>query len=162
MRLLLVLSLLVSAHLLGAQSSATGSSSSLPDAPNARWSSVTSLHSGTNVWVNTGFHSTRCKFQQATDQDLTCDAHGSRKFAAGEIRTVSTSNRAESAAVFGAIGAGVGVLVVKIVDSTLFGNVSRGTVKGSVYAGGAGLGALVFAPIGYAKGFMHRTVYRAP
>ena len=114
------------------------------------------------MWVNTGFHSTHCKFQQATDQDLTCDAHGSRKFAAGEIRTVSTPNRAESAAVLGAIGAGIGVLVVTIVDSTVFGDFSRGSAKGGVYAGGAGLGALVFAPIGYAKGFMHHTVYRAP
>jgi hypothetical protein len=162
LRLLLVLSLLVSAHLLGAQSSVTGSSSSLPDAPNARWSSVTSLRAGTNVWVNTGFHSTHCKFQQATDQDLTCDAHGSRKFAPSEIKAVSTPNRAESAAVLGAVGAGVGILVVQIVASTAFGDFSRGAARGGVYAGSAGLGALVFAPIGYAKGFMHRTVYRAP
>lgn len=160
MRLLLILPLLVSAQIVAAQSVATATSSSLPDAPNAHWSNVTLLHSGTNVWVDTGFHSTHCKFQQATDQELTCDADGLRKFAAGEIRAVKTTNRAESAAVLGAVGAGVGILVVKIVTLTVFSNFSP-AAKGSVYAGGAGAGALIFAPIGYATGFMHRTVYQA-
>jgi hypothetical protein len=161
LRLLLVLPLLLSLHTLAAQSAATASSSSLPDAPNAHWSDVISLRSGTNVWVDTGFHSTHCKFQQATDQELTCDADGPRKFAAGEIRAVKMTNRAESAAVLGAVGAGVGIVVVKIVALTLGNGFFNGQAKGSAYAGGAGAGALIFAPIGYAAGFMHRTVYQA-
>jgi len=160
LRLLLVLPLLVSLHTLAAQSAATASSSSLPDAPNAHWSNVTSLPSGTNVWVDTGFHSTHCKLQQATDQEITCDADGPRTFAASEVRSVGTRNRAESAAILGAVGAGLGILVVKLVTVTVFSNFSP-AAKGSVYAGGAGAGALIFAPIGYASGFMHRTVYQA-
>lgn len=160
MRLLLVLPLLVSLHTLAAQSAATASSSSLPNAPNAQWSSVTSLHTGANVWVDTGFHTTHCKFLEATDHELTCDADGPRKFAATDVRSVRTPNRAESAAVLGAVGAGVGILVVKIVTVTVFSNFSP-AAKGSVYAGGAGAGALIFAPIGLATGFIHRTVYQA-
>ena len=162
MRLLALLPLLVSAHMLAAQSSSIASSSSLPNAPNAQWSRVMSLHSGTNVWVDTGFHSTRCKLQQATEQELACDAHGPRRFAASEIKAVSVRNRAQSAAVLGAVGAGVGVLVVKLVASTLLGDFTHGSAKGAAYAGGAGAGALIFAPIGYGTGFMHRTVYRVP
>lgn len=158
MRLLLVLPLLASAHVLIAQSSPAASSSLLPNAPNAQWSRVTSLHSGANVWIDTGFHSTHCKLLQATDQKLTCDAHGPREFSASEITAVTIPNRAKSAAVLGAVGAGAGVLVVKVV-ATAF---DARSVKGSVYTGGAGLGALIFAPIGYGTAFMHRTVYRAP
>jgi hypothetical protein len=157
LRLLLVLPLIVSAQIVAAQSVATAASSSLPDAPNAHWSNVTSLRSGTNVWVDTGFHSTHCKFQQATSQELTCDAHGPRKFAASEVRAVKTTNRAESAAVLGAVGAGAGVLVVKILV-TIFDDRSA---KASAYGGSAGLGALIFAPIGYGTGFIHHTVYQA-
>ena len=161
MRPLVILLLLASPHILIAQSSRAGSSSSLPNAPNANWSRVTSLHSGTNLWVDTGFHSTHCKLQQATDQELTCESDGTRRFAASEIRAVRTRNRAESAAVFGAVGAGVGILVVKIVASALGNGIANGA-KSSVYAGGAGVGALIFAPIGYGTGFMHRAVYQAP
>jgi hypothetical protein len=157
LRLLLVLPLLLSLHTLAAQSPATPSSSSLPDAPNAQWSSVTSLHTGANLWVDTGFHSTHCKFQQATEQELTCDADGPRKFAASEVRSIRITNRAESAALLGAVGAGAGVLVVKILV-TIFDDRSA---KASAYGGSAGLGALIFAPIGYGTGFMHHTVYQA-
>ena len=162
MRNLLILSLLFSAQVLAAQSpSAAASSSSLPDAPEAHWSSVTSLHSGTSVWIDTGFHSTHCKFLQASDQKLTCDAHGPREFSASEIKGVRTQNRAESAAILGGVGAGVGILVVKIVALTLGNGFFNGRASGGAYAGGAAAGAIIFAPIGYATGFMHRTVYRA-
>lgn len=162
MRNLLILSLLVSAHILTAQSQSTvASSSSLPDAPKAHWSSVTSLRPGTNVWIDTGFHSTRCKFLQATDQKLTCDADGPREFSASDIRAVRIHNRAESAAVLGGVGAGVGILVVKIVALTLGNGFFDGRASGGAYAGGAAAGAIIFAPIGYATGFLHRTIYRA-
>lgn len=156
MRQLLVLPLLMSAHFLAAQSAPAASS--FPDAPNTHWSSVTSLHTGTNIWVDTGFHSTHCKLQRATDQELDCDAHGPQKFAAGDVKAVSVRSRVKSAAVLGAVGAGVGVLVVKIVASGLG---FRGA-NGGAYAGGAGAGGLIFGPIGYGTGFIHRTVYRAP
>ena len=111
--------------------------------------------------IDTGFHSTSCKLEQVTAEKLTCDAHGPREFKLSEITAVRTTNRAESAAVLGAVGAGVGILVVKIVAITAGNGFFNGRASGGAYAGGAAAGAIIFAPIGYAAGFLHRTIYRA-
>lgn len=155
---LALLPLLVSAHLLAAQS-APAASSSLPNAPAAHWSNVASLHSGTRVWIDTGFHSTSCRLGQVTAEKLICDADGPRDFNRSDITAVRTKNRAGSAAVLGAVGAGVGILVVKVVAMSV-GNGFFNGASGGAYAGGAGAGAIIFAPIGYATGFLHRTIYR--
>ena len=156
---LAVLPLLLSAHLLAAQS-APVASSSLPNAPTAHWSNVASLHSGTRVWIDTGFHSTSCRLGQVTAEKLICDADGPRDFNRSDITAVRTKNRGGSAVVLGAVGAGVGILVVKIVALSLGDGFLNGHAKGSAYAGGAAAGAIIFAPIGYASGFLHRTIYR--
>jgi hypothetical protein len=74
------------------------------------------------------------------------------------IREVETYDHGVSTAVFAGAGAGVGILVIKGVSAGMgFG----GWAKGSVYAGGAGIGAVLFGTIGYFAHPIHHTIYKA-
>jgi hypothetical protein len=69
---------------------------------------------------------------------------------------VETYNRGESMAILAVVGAGFGLAMVTAGSASVgFG----GWAKRSVYLGGAGMGAIIFLPIGYFTHPIHHTVY---
>ena len=149
----LVAALLLFAHPLSAQQ--TG----LPNAPDARWENAQKLSFGTPIIVHSDSSHVTCKFNNAAADTLSCIHHGGVDFQRNNIRKVETYNRGASAILLAALGAGFGIMMVEVGNCAIGG---RGdSVKGAVYAGGAGMGAIIFYPIGYFTHPIHHTVYEA-
>jgi hypothetical protein len=131
-----------------------------PTAPPAgsNWQHIQALPSGTNIYLTTRSGTMRCTLTAVDADSLTCTRGKSTVFQRSEIKTVKLPHRGRSTAILGGVGAGLGVAVVKGLASSW----GLRTAKGSVYAGGAGIGAVVFGPIGYFTDFARSTVYRAP
>ena len=91
---------------------------------------------------------------------LTCNHGKDLTFQRTEIESVKLPHRRRSSLIMAGVGAGVGVGVVKLVASSL-GVYRDGSAKGSVYGGGAGLGAILLWPAGYFGDPARSTIYKA-
>ena len=129
----------------------------------SNWQHVQALPVGTSVYVNAGNKTVRCTLTSVDSDTLTC-AHGKAiVYQRTEITSVKLSHRGRSTLIMAGVGAGVGAGVVKAVAVTIFGNsFTHGTAKGAVYVGGAGMGAIIFWPIGFLGDPARSTVYKAP
>jgi hypothetical protein len=101
--------------------------------------------------------------KSADEGSLTCAASGDRKevmLARGEIRKIALTRRGRSTALMAGIGAGVGIAAVAAASKAIgFG----GGAKAGVFAGGAGIGVVIGAPIGYFSDVLRGPiVYVAP
>lgn len=132
---------------------------SVPDAPAPQWQTVQTLPVGSLITVRQASGSVACRFKSATQNALTCIRDGDLSIGRGDIRRIDKPNRGASTGMMAAVGAGVGLVTVVAVSKAIgFG----GSAKGSVYAGGAGIGAVFFAPIGFFTHPIHSTIYKAP
>lgn len=129
----------------------------VPNAPQPQWKTVQTLSIGTPIIVRSGSSHTTCKFKNATDTILSCINNSEVDLQRNSIRSVETYNRPASTALFAALGAGIGIMMVQVVNLAMGGR--SGDVKGAVYAGGAGMGSIIFFPIGYFTHPIHRTIY---
>lgn len=129
---------------------------SLPDSPGADWGRVETLPPGVNLHLAGSFGKRECKISSATTDALICESSSRLILRKSEIGSIKEEHRGRSAAVMGALGAGIGVLVVAATGSAL----GFTGVKGTVAAGGAAIGAVIFAPIGYFADPTASTVYR--
>jgi hypothetical protein len=129
--------------------------------PGSDWSRVQALPPGTTLHVKAVKNGGLCHLKSTSAEGLICEGTGGKSFhPVSDIRAVQIAHRGRSAAILGAVGAGVGVGVVAASSKAIgFG----GGAKGAVFAGGVGLGALVFAPIGFfSDAFRGETIYSAP
>ena len=124
----------------------------------SNWSHVEALPAGTNIYVTTRSGTMKCSLAAVDADSLTCTHGKSTVFERSKVMAVKLPHRGLSTAILGEAGAGLGVAVVKGVASSW----KLSGAKGSIYAGGAGIGAVVFGPIGYFTDFARSTVYRAP
>lgn len=131
----------------------------LPSAPDAQWKKVQAISFGAPIIVRSESGHVTCRFKHAAPDAFSCIDSTEVDFRRSSIRRVETYNRAGSTAVLAAAGAGIGVVTVFIVSQAVG---ARGTAKASVFAGGAGMGAIMFFPIGYFAHPIHRTIYQAP
>jgi hypothetical protein len=155
----LSISAALTAVLLLFASSLSAQQTELPNAPDAQWQSAQKLSFGTPIIVRSGSSHVTCKFKNAAADTLSCINKGGVDFQRNSIRKVETYNRGASAILLAAAGAGFGILMVQVGNRAIGG---RGDdVKGAVRAGGAGMGAIMFYPIGYFTHPIHHTVYKA-
>lgn len=126
------------------------------------WQSVESISLGTSIKLKSRTGSMNCALIAVDDNSITCAHPKNTVFNRNDILSIAIPHRGRSALIMGGVGAGVGVAVVKLVATAAFGGFFQGHAKGAVYAGGAGLGILVFAPIGYGTDVTHSTIYKAP
>jgi len=131
----------------------------LPDAPAPQWKAVQALSIGTPIVVRSGNSHVSCKFKNAAAESLSCVNSGQVELQRSSIRKVETYNRGASAALLAVAGARFGIAMVQLGNHVIGG---RGDdVKPAVYAGGAGMGAFIFYPIGYFTHPIHHTIYKA-
>lgn len=150
----LIASLLLFSYRLNAQQAV------LPNAPQPKWNNVQALSFGAPIIVRSGSGDVSCNFKSAGADSLSCIAKkGDLSLRQGDVRRVETYNHGASTAVMAGVGAGVGIVTVKAVSAALG---FHGWAKGSVYAGGAGIGAVTFGSIGYFSHPIHHTIYKAP
>ena len=125
----------------------------------SNWQHVQALPVGTKIYVNANDQTATCKLISVDDGTLTCTHGKATTFQRSEIKSVKIPRHAVSTAILAGAGAGVGVGVVAATSNSIgFG----GWAKGSVYAGGAGVGAVLFGSIGYFTDFARSTIYKAP
>lgn len=130
-----------------------------PPPQGSNWQHVQALPAGTSIYVSANKHTTRCSLTSVDVDSLTCTHGKPVTFKRTEITSIKLPRHTLSTLIMAGIGAGVSVGVVKgVSQATGWG----GTAKGSVYAGGAGLGAIVFGSIGYLTDFARSAVYKAP
>jgi hypothetical protein len=89
-------------------------------------------------------------------------AHGSKDtiIPRSEIKSIKLTRRTASTLGMAAIGIGASAIAVSATSSAVD---YHGSAKGAVWAGAAGLGVVIFAPIGYFSDlFRGPTVYQAP
>ena len=132
----------------------------LPNAPDAQWKNVKALSFGTPIIVRSGSSHVTCKFKNAAADNLSCINHAPVDLQRSSIRTVETYNRTASAVLLAAVGAAFGIAMVEVGNQVIGGR--HDDVKGAVYAGGAGMGAFIFYPIGYFTHPIHHILYQAP
>ena len=132
-----------------------------PVAPPAgsNWQHVQALPSGTSLYVNANGDTRRCTLTSVDADTLTC-AHGKQMtFQRTAIKSIKIPRRTASTLITAGLGAGVGVVTVAGASAAIgFG----GYAKGTVYAGGAGIGAVLFGAIGFLADDARSTVYKAP
>jgi len=153
------------AMLTGAALSAPAQQAAQKDVPppaGSNWGRVQALPMSTSIYVNAHSRTTRCTLTSVDADTLTCTRGKAITFQRSDIASVKLPRHTRSTLIAAGIGAGVGALVVKAVAATIFGEATNGKAKGSVYAGGAGLGAVVFGSIGYLTDDARSTVYKAP
>lgn len=125
----------------------------------SNWQHVQALPAGTPVYVNAGGSTTKCKLASVDADTLTCAQGKSATFRRTEIKSIKVPRRVASTLIMAGLGAGLGAVVVAATSSAIgFG----GHAKGSVYAGGAGIGAVLFGTIGFFTDAARSTVYKAP
>ena len=132
---------------------------SLPDAPAAQWKTVQALPIGTPILVRSGNGRVSCKFKSAAAESLSCMNSGQLDLQRSSILKVETYNRTASAALLAVAGAAFGIAMVQVGNHVIGGK--GDDVKPAVYAGGAGMGAFIFYPIGYFTHPIHHTIYKA-
>ncbi len=126
----------------------------------SNWQHVQALPFGTKIYVTTQVRvsALECTLTAVDADSLACTHGRSTVFQRSEIKAVKLPHRGRSTAILGGVGAGLGIAVVKGVASAWgFRN-----AKGPVYAGGAGIGAVLFGPLGYLSDVSRSTVYTAP
>jgi hypothetical protein len=121
-----------------------------------------SIPPGTTLHV-TARHSYLCNLKAVDAASLTCAASGDRKeltLTRSEIRKITLTRCGRSTALMAGVGAGIGVAAVAAASKAIgFG----GGAKAGVFAGGAGLGAVIGAPIGYFSDLLRGpAIYTAP
>jgi len=131
-------------------------------APQRGWSAVQALTPGTKIHVVAKAGAMDCVLDRVDSDALVC-RRGHEKtetaFSLAEIKKIQIMQRGTSAVLAGGIGAGVGIGTAMAVSKGIgFG----GGMKASVAVASVGLGAVVFAPIGYFSGMIRHTVYNAP
>jgi hypothetical protein len=133
-----------------------------PPPAGSNWQHVQALPFGTKIYVTTRTRvsALECTLTVVDADSLTCTHGTSTIFQRSEIKAVKLPHRGRSTAILGGIGAALGIGVVKAVASSdpFF----AGHAKRSVYAGGAGIGAVLFGPLGYLSDMTRSTVYTAP
>jgi hypothetical protein len=127
--------------------------------PGSNWQHVQALPSGTSLYVNANGDTRRCTLTSVDADTLTC-AHGKQMtFQRTAIKSIKIPRRTASTLITAGLGAGVGVVTVAGASAAIgFG----GYAKGTVYAGGAGIGAVLFGAIGFLADDARSTVYKAP
>ena len=130
----------------------------LPNAPAAQWKAVQALPIGTPIVVRSGNSHVSCKFKNAAADSLSCVNSGQVELQRSSIQKVETYNRTASAVLLAVAGAGFGIAMVQVGNLVIGGRGDE--VKPAVYAGGAGMGAFIFYPIGYFTHPIHRTLYK--
>ena len=141
---------------LSAQSPASPATAS--SSTDTSWAHVQALPIGTVLHVNTGRHSTLCHLRTVDTDGLACTSGAT--IPRTSITQIKLTRRAASTALVAGGGAVVGLIAVGATAASVgFNN----GAKGSVLAAGIGLGALLFAPIGYfTDGLRGPLVYRKP
>jgi hypothetical protein len=128
-----------------------------PDGSN--WQRVLALPSGQSINVSARKSHAGCKLKSVDGDTLTCTHGKNLVFQHADILTITMPRHSRSALILGGIGAGIGVgAVAGASDAIGF----AGAAKGTVYAGGAGIGAVLFGTIGFFTDLTRSTVYRAP
>jgi hypothetical protein len=125
----------------------------------SNWQNVEALPAGTSIYVSTTARTMSCTLTKVNAESLACTHGKATVFQRTEIATIKLPRRTRSSAILAGIGAGVGIGVVKATSAAIG---FKGAAKGSVCAGGAGAGAVLFAPIGFAADPTRSTVYKAP
>jgi hypothetical protein len=161
MRALLLALSLGSALLAPAQQPAQPSTASPPPA-GSNWQHVQALPAGTSIYVKAGGSTKQCSLTSVDADNLTCTRGKPTTFQRTAIKSIKVPRRTLSTLILAGAGAGLGVIVVKGVDATVFRSFDGGRVKGSVYAGGAGIGAVLFGTIGFFTDAARSTVFKAP
>jgi hypothetical protein len=133
----------------------------LQPAAGSNWQHVQALPAGTTIYLKAGHINLRCALTSVDADTLTCSHGKPITFQRASINSIKVPRRAMSAALMAGAGAGVGVLTVELVDATVFHGFGGGRVKGTVWAGGAGIGAVVFGSIGYFADPGRSTIYKA-
>ncbi len=122
------------------------------------WQHVQALPVGTSIYLQANHKTSKCMVTTVDADTLTCTRGKDITFQRTEIDSIKLPHRGRSSLILSGIGAGVGVAVVKAVaSSSLFG----APAKGGVYAGGAGMGAIMFWPLGYITDPARSTIYKA-
>jgi hypothetical protein len=125
----------------------------------SNWQHVQALPAGTSIYVNANGDTTKCTLTSVDADTLICTRSKPITFQRIAIKSIKVPRRTASTLIMAGLGAGLGAVVVAATSSAIgFG----GHAKGSVYAGGAGIGAVQFGTVGFFTDGARSTVYKAP
>jgi hypothetical protein len=132
-----------------------------PPPSGSSWARVQALPAGTPVHMSTAHSGGLCHIRSVDAETLTC-AHGSKDtvIPRAEIKSITLTRRTASTLGMAGVGVGLSAIAVSVTSSAVD---YHGSAKGAVWAGAAGLGVVIFAPIGYFSDiFRGPIIYTAP